>query len=153
LKILVLSDSHGWNDAMLEAIELESPDTILHLGDKYTDCADIEREYPNIPLRAVRGNSDFGPGGLDTDEFVLEGKRFFMTHGHLYGVKLGKTRILNAAISNNIDILLFGHTHLQYFSESSGLIALNPGCVGLNIKCYAILEIKDGAVTCELKRL
>jgi len=153
LKILVLSDSHGWNSAMLEAIELELPDMILHLGDKSEDCECIVEQYPQIPIRTVKGNSDLLRGGLDRDEFVLEGKRFFMTHGHLYGVKMGKDGIINTGLNKGIDILLFGHIHTPFFDEIDGMTILNPGCIGLNQKCYAIIELSNGIFSFNLKNL
>ena len=152
MKILIMSDSHGWNDAMISTVEYESPDMILHLGDKCTDCECLSRLFPEIPLRSVKGNCDGGSRGLDMDEFLLEGKRFFMTHGHLFGVKLSKMRIIDAAAKRDADILLFGHTHIQYYEENDGMIILNPGCIGLNIKSYAVIEINDGALVCELKK-
>ena len=153
MKILVMSDSHGWNDAMLDAAALETPDVILHLGDKCTDCECLEKMFPEIPLRAVKGNCDGGRAGLDMDEFTLEGKRFFMTHGHLFNVKMGKTRIVDAALKRGADVLLFGHTHTPYHDTKDSLTILNPGCVGLNQKYYAIIEINNDAVECELKSL
>jgi len=148
-----MSDSHGWNDAMLDITALESPDVILHLGDKYTDCECLERMFPEIPLRTVKGNCDSGRAMLDMDEFTLEGKRFFMTHGHLFNVKMGKTKIIDAAKKRGVDILLFGHTHTPFYDIKNGLTILNPGCVGLNQKYYAIIDINDGTVECELKSL
>jgi len=153
LKILVMSDSHGSKSNMFDAIKIESPDVVLFLGDNIRDCEDIESKYPKIMLRAVRGNCDQGYRGLDMDEFVLEGKKFFMTHGHLFSVKLGKTKIMDTATARSIDILLFGHTHIPYQSEKDGLIAINPGSIGSDVKSYAVLEIKNGAVECKLKKL
>ena len=40
LKILVMSDSHGSRDNMLNIVTLESPEMILHLGDREKDCLD-----------------------------------------------------------------------------------------------------------------
>jgi len=147
-----MSDSHGSKKNMLDAIERESPDVILFLGDCTRDCSDIEALHPEITLRRVNGNCDQGYPGLDMDEFILEGKKIFMTHGHLFSVKLGKMRILKAAATRGADILLFGHTHIPYCKEKDGLIAINPGSIGLD-KFYAVLEIKNGAVSCELKSL
>jgi len=138
---------------MLTAVELENPDWILHIGDNDRDCGDIELMYPDIPLRSVRGNCDRLSPGLDIDEFVLEGKRFFMTHGHLYGVKSGKAKIVQTAIERGADILLFGHTHVPFYSVTGELTIVNPGSIGSDGKNYAVLDIKNGAVTCELKNL
>jgi len=152
MKILVMSDSHGWNEAMINTVEYESPNMILHLGDKCTDCECLEQMFPEIPLRSVKGNCDFGTRGIDMDEFVVEGKRFFMTHGHLFGVKLSKLRVIDAAAKREADILLFGHTHIQHYEDFEGMIVLNPGCIGLNIKSYAVIELIDGEVIFELKK-
>jgi hypothetical protein len=91
--------------------------------------------------------------GLDMDEFMLEGKRFFMTHGHFFGVKTGKSRIINTAVSRGADVLLFGHTHRAHYSTRENLIIVNPGSIGSDEKTYAVLEIKNGAVSCELMNL
>ena len=153
MKILVMSDSHDSRQRVLNAVALESPQWILHLGDNISDTVDIKLMHPDIPLRAVRGNCDRFSGGLDIDEFVLEDKRFLMTHGHLFGVKLGKTSIIQEAVNRGVDVLLFGHTHIQYYSVVDNLTILNPGSLGSGDKSYAVLEIKNGVVSCELKSL
>ena len=152
LKILVMSDSHGNKSALLQAVESESPDLILHLGDNDRDCAVVESDYPEIPLRTVRGNCDRSSSGLDIDEFTLGGKRFFMTHGHLYSVKTGFKSIFNTASARGVDVLLFGHTHSAYHSAADGIIIVNPGSIGMGGKTYAVLGFKDGAVVCDIKR-
>ena len=153
MKILVMSDSHGSKNNMLSAISLESPDWIFHLGDNDRDCGDITTLYPDIPLRTVRGNCDRLSPGIDVDEFELEGKRFLMTHGHLYGVKSGKARIISVAKEKGVDVLLFGHTHIPHYSVLDNLTIINPGSINSGAKYYAVLEIKNGALSCELKVL
>jgi len=148
-----MSDSHGSKNNMLNAVAKESPEYILHLGDNERDCAVIETMYPDIPLRKVRGNCDRGYPGLDIDEFVLCEKRFFMTHGHIHGVKTGSVSIKQAALARNTDILLFGHTHIPYYTVFENLTIINPGSIGSGTKSYAVLEIKNGVIECELKSL
>jgi len=153
LKILVMSDSHGNINNMFDAVDLESPDWVLHLGDNDRDCNDFELLYPDIVLRSVRGNCDRSSGELETDEFVLDGKRFLMTHGHLYGVKTGKSKIISAAKSRGVDVLLFGHTHIPYYALVDGMTVINPGSIGAGGKCYAVLELNDGVLESVLKIL
>ena len=153
MRILVISDSHKHKDNIFQAIALESPEMILHLGDHERDCIDIEFEYPQIPVRTVRGNCDFSSAGLDVDEFTIDGKRILMTHGHLFGVKTGKTGIINSAISRNVDVLLFGHTHVPFYTTKEKMTVINPGSISSGGKAYAVLEIKNGEVSCELKSL
>jgi len=151
MKILVLSDSHGNHSPIRKAVDLESPELILHLGDNDKDCVVFQTEYPEIPYRSVRGNCDMRSGGLDIDEFVLEGKRFLITHGHLHGVKMGKGRIIIAAKERGVDVLLFGHTHVQYYSTDEGFVVLNPGSIGDSKMSYATIELSGDEVRCELK--
>ena len=152
MKILVLSDSHKHTDYMLNAIYLESPDLILHLGDNSKDCDAIEDEFPNIMLRSVRGNCDYGFSGLAHDEFTLEGINFFMTHGHNFSVKTGLTALIRNAVDRNVDVLLFGHTHIPHYSTFEGMMVINPGSIGLG-KSYAVLELENDEVSYELKSL
>jgi len=152
MRILVMSDSHGSKKNMFDALEIESPDVILHLGDNIRDCYDIEALHPEVMLRSVKGNCDQGYPGLEMDRFTLEGKKIFMTHGHLFNVKIGKKTLLDSAAASDIDILLFGHTHIPYHNEKDGLLAINPGSIGKE-KSYAVLEIKNGVVECEFKNL
>ena len=149
MKILVMSDSHGHKNVIQKAIERESPELILHLGDNDRDCHVITQNYPDIPLRSVRGNCDRSSSGLDIDEFTIDDCRFIMTHGHLYYVKTGYSRIISFASSRSADVLLFGHTHVPYFSVSGNLSIINPGSIGMDNKTYAVLEHKNGIVTCE----
>jgi putative phosphoesterase len=150
MKILVLSDSHGNTQPMLDAVSDEDPRLILHLGDHSRDCAALLEAYPRIPLRSVRGNCDGRAGEPDWDEFVIEGKRIFMTHGHLYGGKTGRGRVLNAAFLREADILLFGHTHTPFQATDEGLLVVNPGSVGMGKRTYAVLELEHGAVGCKI---
>jgi len=153
MKILVLSDSHGDTHALRMVVTSENPDLILHLGDNDRDCNIIQTEFPDIPYRSVRGNCDPSSKGLDIDEFVLESKRFFMTHGHLYGVKMGKGRIIGEAKARGVDVLLFGHTHVQYYSTDEGFVVLNPGSVGDHKRSYAVIELSGDELSCELRQM
>lgn len=55
----------------------------------------------------------------------------------------------------NCDYLLTGHSHRQYIRRSCGKTIINPGSVGIaqdgdNHAKYALLEIVNGTVSCEL---
>ena len=153
MRVLVMSDSHGNKEAVLKATERESPDLVLHLGDHDRDCSVIELKFPQIPLRSVRGNCDRSSYGLDTDEFTLGDKRFFMTHGNLFRVKTGYSPIIDTARKKGAEVLLFGHTHDPYYSVLENLSIINPGSIGTGEKTYAILELKDGVLTCEFMKI
>jgi len=82
---------------------------------------------------------------------VLGGKRFFMTHGHMYMVKTGYSSIIDYAACRGADVLLFGHTHVPYYSIWENLSIINPGSIGMGGKTYAVLDFKNGNLTCEIK--
>ena len=151
MKLLVMSDSHRKTDPMLEAVRLETPDFIVHLGDHDADCAAITEQFPQIPLRTLKGNCDPRSTAPAEDEFELEGVKFFITHGHLHGVKSGSAQIVDAARQKGAKVLLFGHTHIPYYTTMQGIILVNPGSIGEKI--YAVLEIKNGAVDCKIKEV
>jgi len=148
-----MSDSHGSVSNIFDAIEIEAPDVVLHLGDYAFDCNDAGLMFPDVMLRSVRGNSDRRSPGLDIDEFLMDNKRFFITHGHLFGVKISKISIAKEAVNRNADVVLFGHTHNPFYSYNDGIILLNPGSIGSGGKMYAVLELENGEVKHEFKHL
>lgn len=105
----------------------------------------------DIPLTAVPGNCD----GLSSESVLtleLGGKRIFMTHGHLHGVKLHYQRILYAALEAEADLLLFGHTHRPECFYERGLWVMNPGACGKN-GTYGVVNITADEITCQVKIL
>lgn len=150
MKAIVLSDSHRDFSAILRAMERERDIThIIHAGDVQRDVDDIMALWQTIPCISVLGNNDFGVWGEPTRrEFTLEGKKFLLTHGHLYGVKASLARLQKEAISVQADICIFGHTHQPFLEERDGIRFLNPGPA---YRSYAVLEIVDGAIHITLK--
>lgn len=150
MKLLVFSDSHGRTASMERAIELERPDHILHLGDCVRDVQKLERFH--IPVTQVPGNCD-SPRGLPeilTPTFC--GKKIYMTHGHLHGVKMTYMRAVYAAMEAEANLLLFGHTHRADCFETRGLWVMNPGACGTG-GTYGVVELSPDAMTCLCKRV
>ncbi len=130
MKILVLSDSHASLSFMRCCIEATKPDAVIHLGDYYNDGQTMQEEYPHIAFHQVPGNCDMHRGWIpdaETRLIELGGVRFFMTHGHRHGVKMGLYRLLADARAANVQAVLFGHTHMAYCQQEDGLWVLNPG--------------------------
>jgi putative phosphoesterase len=146
MKILVLSDSHGKVQQMAAIAELERPDLIMHLGDH---ASDLERFAELLKLRlpttictGVTGN-DFRDISAQPERQLLNlyGHKFFLIHGHQYGVKRSLDSIIYAAQEYEADVLLFGHTHIPHLSKIGELTILNPGAA--NLGYYALIEIDD----------
>ena len=115
MKILVFSDSHGSVLDMMQLIELEMPEAVIHLGDHYEDACDLRRSYPDIPVYAVRGNNDFEP---DAPLFLIiapAGVRMYLTHGHRDHVSWSSAgQVAQRAAAHDCVLALYGHTHLRH---------------------------------------
>ncbi len=150
MKAIVFSDSHRDFSSICRAMEREGRvDTIIHAGDVHKDVEDIEALWRNIPCISVLGNNDYAVWGVPSRrEFVLEGKQFLLTHGHLYGVKSGLYQLYREAGSAKADICIFGHTHKQYLEEKNGVYFLNPGAA---YRSYAVITLEDDRVDIQLK--
>ena len=152
MKIIVFSDSHRELDGMRRVIDREKPDYVFHLGDHDSDAEQISREYQSLPVSMVRGNCDGWSETPKTLCFTLGGKRFFLCHGHTYGVKSGYLRAIYAAREQDAEILLFGHTHEAYYecAELGGdrqLHILNPGSCGYGWQpSYGKIRLEAGAI-------
>lgn len=132
MEILILSDSHGRTDRLLEIMkrcEKYPLDKILFLGDGENDIKAIERKY-SIPVLAVAGNCDIM--SEDPYERIVgaDGKRILMLHGHTRGVKHGLERLEYRAKELGANIVLYGHTHEAYSHSFNGVFYFNPGSVG-----------------------
>ena len=130
MKILVLSDSHGNLDNMLQAAEREAPDRIFHLGDGWREAQRLHERFPDLPFHRVPGNCDVVSGVLTEQLVTLEGKRLLLCHGHTYHVKSSLIAAGCAAEENALDAFLFGHTHRPLVDRRGGTLFLNPGSIG-----------------------
>lgn len=148
MKILVLSDSHGSMQTMIDAIFIEKPDCIIHLGDHIRDADRLSELYPQISMICVPGNCDYmdnGPGHLVRE---LDGVRFLITHGHKYGVKTDLTRLTYAAMEAEASVAVFGHTHRAVLHEfDDRLVLFNPGSCGAGEGSYGIIQTNHGVPT------
>lgn len=147
MRILVFSDSHGELRRCIQVVEsIVGVDMILHAGDHARDAALLSKAFPDIPVHYVRGNCD---GDYAPAERIIEadGKRIFLTHGHLYKVKQ-EFRYDTLAIqvaAEDCDLGVFGHTHLEYTGENAGVQLLNPGSIR-ECGTYGVIEIENGVL-------
>lgn len=145
MKLLVLSDSHGNLSNMEQAVERERPRMILHLGDCWRDAERLARRFPAIPLEQVPGNCDFRPGEPAEKLLCLEEWRILLCHGHTYGVKQSLLTAGYAAEEQNLDLLLFGHTHKPLVDKRGKTLFLNPGSIGdCRRPFYGVITLQNG---------
>lgn len=149
MKVLVFSDSHGRLAPMIEAIHAEKPDHVLHLGDCVRDFQALKQQFPTLPMTNVPGNCDYGNTDPLYQVITLEGCRIFLTHGHPYQVKYMYLRVIYAALEQDANLLVFGHTHQAECFKEQGLWVLNPGAAKQG--CYGIIHIQNGKLQLRLE--
>jgi len=157
MEIAVLSDTHGdLADIKLFLEKVKGVDAIIHLGD-YVSDGEYIRKYYNGRFIGVKGNCDFG--GKDSEEVITNicGKKFFITHGHRYNVKFSLLNIKYKAMSEEIDVVLFGHTHKVFHDIIDNTLFINPGSLGdpryTNKKTYCMLTIEKCEITYKIKEI
>lgn len=161
LRILVMSDSHGRNENVELAIEQVREEIgefqmMIHLGD-VGDAREIE-SLAGVPCYIVRGNTDYDVKLLNANVIEAGGHRIFATHGHLYQVDMRLDLLRFAALENDCDIAMYGHTHVPYLEEDpDDVTILNPGSISKPRQAdhrytYMVMEIDDeDEVTYELR--
>lgn len=150
MTILVFSDSHSSLRFMRMCIEAVRPDVMIHLGDYFDDGEAVKEEYPGIRLYQVPGNCDryrCPPGQPEICIDRIGGVDVYLTHGHKHRVKQGIGGLLSSARTANVDIVMYGHTHVaDCHREEDGLWVLNPGSCGYSGGSAGIIEIQDGKI-------
>lgn len=144
MRILVVSDTHGDFFSLKRAVLAQpNADMIIHCGDGAEQVAELKMLFPDKKIVAVRGNCDWGSTLPNVEVVEAGGKTVFVTHGHLYNVKLALYPLVCAARENKADILLYGHTHTALADYEDGLTILNPGsCHGYGAS-YGYIDITD----------
>jgi len=153
MKIVVVSDTHGNNKEVIEKIsEMERPDLLFHLGDYIEDGIKICTAL-GIDTIMVKGNGDRGNRIYNEDELIeISGRKIFLTHGHRYDVRYGITNLYYKALELNVDMVLFGHTHVPINIEENGIIFMNPGSPSIprtqsKAKTIGLIDINDKIYT------
>lgn len=141
MKILICSDSHKRLDIFQKILEKETPEIVLFAGDHSTDAIDMSYVYSDIKFYIVRGNTDyFDKETSDKQILEIEKKKILLVHGHRFGVKSYMSDLEREAEEENVDLCIFGHTHIPYYKERDNIIYLNPGA--LQDGNYAVWENK-----------
>lgn len=141
MQIGIIGDTHGSTESMAKINDVFPPvEFYIHTGDHWQDAVYFEKKW-RVPVLTVKGNCDCGeyPSEL---LFTAGGKKFFVTHGHRYGVKFSLHRLFYRALEEGADYCIYGHTHILRYEEMEGIWFLNPGspiCPRGLKKCSGIL--------------
>ena len=161
-RIGVVSDTHfprfgrALPDALERGLRRARVERILHLGDM-TDLLAVPLFEAIAPFDAVAGNND---GAAIRERFgrkkivTVEDVRIGMVHGD---GKRGTTqqRAVDAFAGEDVDVILFGHSHRPVVTRNHGVLVANPGSPTdkrLNpLYSYAVLTVDGHSARVALK--
>lgn len=156
MKIGIISDTHGDMKSIDKAISyLNKCDLIIHAGD-YIDDAEYIYYATDVNVKCVKGNCDsYNMYGHYELTFSANDKNFFVCHGHYHDVKTGINSLYRFAKDNNIDFVVFGHTHIPIYETIDNITFINPGSLayprGGSDKAFGILTIDNNISYEEIK--
>lgn len=123
MKILLISDSHGARQELLDLFEKYKGFEIIHCGDYEID----ESILMKYNVHFVPGNCDRKSIASPLKCLEIDYKKIFITHGHLYNVKFTYDLIVYKALEAQVDYCFFGHTHRHTVFKEEGITFVNPG--------------------------
>lgn len=154
MRILVASDSHSSYDRLRRAVmKHKEAEVVVFCGDGASDIDEIKREFTDKMIIAVRGNCDFCCESPNIETITLEGKKLFITHGHIYNVKYGLYKLSLAARESGADIVMFGHTHESLELYDDGMYIFNPGAISGYEGTYGLVDITPQGVLTNVVKL
>lgn len=158
LRIGVVSDSHEDEGRLfLAARRLGRLDVLCFLGDVVGDAEYLQTQLGLLGRSAVcytvRGNNDFASAYPAELTVELMGRKLLLTHGHLWGVKMGLGRLAYHAQESHADIVLFGHTHVPYSGYDRNIFFLNPGAASYRRPTCAVLTLTAEKLELEMLQL
>ena len=149
MKVLIVSDTHGRDENLEEAVLREAPfDYLIHCGDVEGREIFIEA-LAECPCIIVAGNNDFFTDLSHEEEITLEGHKMLVTHVHYYFVSRNHDRLVEKAREDNCQIAMYGHTHTPVIEEEDGILVINPGSLTYPRQrgrrpSYAVMELEQG---------
>lgn len=155
MKIVILSDTHGDFNRLLNVVELNyDADLILHLGDGASEFFKVKQMVKNIPMVMVKGNCDSPGYNLEKEKtFNFNGISLYACHGDFFDVKNGLEKYIEFAKKFKFNIIAYGHTHKRLIQKTKDLFILNPGSLTLPRSysaSYLILTIKNKEYDAEI---
>ena len=152
MEIVVVSDSHGASEKLLELERLyPHADAYLHCGDLEDECS----LYPKWIF--VRGNNDYFASEEDmpSQRVVSIGNhKIFMCHSHLFPFYHREEAMIAKAKEYGCDIVLYGHTHRSDLKQKGDMVIMNPGSIYWprdgKEPSYGLITEKDGELKAQI---
>jgi len=150
VKIGVVSDTHlrGANDYLRRISErfFSDAEMVIHAGDLVNPA--VLKAFEGKDVRAVRGNMDQDDALPEKLIIEVEGARIGLIHG--WGMPFGiEAKLLKQF--ENIDCLVYGHTHTAVSHVKDGVLLFNPGSPTDRMfaarNTVGVLEVSSGSVS------
>ncbi|AFQ03036.1 serine/threonine protein phosphatase [Mycoplasmoides genitalium M2321] len=128
IKVLVIADTHGQNQRWIELKNYHNPDVIIHAGDHMTTKQFMDQNATFW----VAGNND--SIGNEIEIFQLGQINFVLMHGHQAprdNLKKWYQLLVLKAQQYPCDVLIFGHSHIEYTNKINKIQLINPGSLQL----------------------
>lgn len=147
-RIGVVSDTHvpDYGELPQSLFEkLEKMDVIIHLGD-FCDLQTYMKFQKVSPVIAVYGNCDHPDLRAQLPEkkkLEIGGYTLGLIHGWGPRKNLEK-RVVQ--VFSDVDVILFGHSHVPMWEKMGDVYVFNPGSVSMNVEgpgTYGILELGE----------
>lgn len=154
MKIMVVSDTHGYTDIVINEYKNQRDvNLVIHLGDYYKDAQKIEKLIDSEVIY-VKGNTD-GDGSEDLNKvFKVDNHNMYLTHGHKENVKAGLMPLYYKALSLSCNIALFGHTHIPFMEHHYDVLLFNPGSISIpkggSQPSYGIINIENNNISAKI---
>ncbi len=153
MRIIVISDTHG-NYNAIESVFMRNKDAdwFFHLGDGENELDRFIITHMDMSQKIIHvaGNCDYDSLSPTTFILPVPGHRIFAAHGHRLAVKNDLSLLKKAALENECDIAIFGHTHVPYNQYDDGMYLFNPGtaatAVGGVKSTFGCIDISDDGV-------
>ena len=147
MRILVVSDTHGDIRNLEEVIRKHrDAQVIFHCGDGANEAEQMKSIFPDRAFICVKGNCDLCCDYPNIETITLEGKKFFITHGHIYNVKSTLLNLSLAIGEAQAQVAVFGHTHNPLCLYEDGVYFLNPGSLRGYKGSYALVDVSEKGI-------
>lgn len=157
MRIGVVGDIHGNYHGLKQAVrDMGHIDMLLFTGDGYREISRLKDEI-EVPIEGVTGNCDFCSTYPPEQTLYLDNYKVLLTHGHLYGVKNDLTRLGMTGREQEVQLVVFGHTHEPLNSDWYEVKLFNPGSLSVERSyrgpSYGMIEISDSGINTVINRL
>ena len=126
-RIVVISDTHKDFAVLKKIVDRHrmNADLFIHLGDVEEDVRRLRAIDPDLPIRNVRGNCDFGSRSKAVDILTLGKAKILFCHGHTMFVGAGTDTLEAAAREAGCCVTDMAGGPLQ-FAEKTSILAAHP---------------------------